>query len=144
MGTPTYDPNKVECIFNGRALTDFAKETFIGIAPQGDGQQLTKGVKDKSGWVVDADSSHEVTLTMMQQGADNDFLSGVYSAQKAGVLGDGALLIKDLSGRTLFESHTVRIANFPEQEMSNDAQNIPWALRCAEVPARFVGGNNPL
>lgn len=143
MGTETYRPADVQVIFSGKPLTDFPEDTFITITPLGQGTTLQKGIKDKSAWSQDANSAHDVGLTLMQSGADNEFMSGLYAAQKAGIKGDKSLLIKDLSGNTLFESQSARIANYVEQTFGPEAtNNNQWMVKCAKAN-RLVGGNTP-
>lgn len=143
MATPTLDPKRLQVIFNGYRFSDFVKGTFLSVQPLGEGNQLVKGVMDTSAWIIDSDSSYTIDMTLMATGSDNDYLSSIATLENQGLSGDKTLFIKDLSGRTVFESHTARLYRKPGQESSNEATTIVWQIKCA-TSIRSIGGNNPM
>lgn len=137
----TLDPRKVKINYAGRIFTGLAKETFVNIAPQGEGNRLVKGAFDTSAWSIDPDSSAMVTITVMQTEADNDFLSERYRRQQAGLEGGQILLIKDLRGTSLLHSSDAKVVNFPEAGHGVEVENRSWEIMCASTLAYNVGGN---
>lgn len=138
------NPESVKFILHGRRLTHFPKGTYLNAEPQGEGIQIAKGLLDSSSVIIDPDSSANITVTLMQEKFDNQFLSDLHLQQKRGIIGSLNLLVKIIGGTTLIESNTAFVQNFAGQQFSQEAENREWVIACASCAVFNVGGSTPV
>ena len=74
--------------------------------------------------------------TQIYVGADGEVGN---RATGAGLL---PLLIKDLSGQTLFSAEQAWVANMPEASYGRSIDSREWTLYTGQVTAPIIGGNN--
>jgi hypothetical protein len=81
-----------------------------------------------------------VKFTLMQTSTGNDFLSQQYILDETAGLGTGALLIKDVLGRTIVGGDDVYVLKPAAVEYGKEIAGREWTL---EVPRldMFIGGN---
>ena len=138
----TYDPKKVIVSFGGVEIGGFGEDSMIKITPMGDGTTSMVGCSGDVVRTISPDNRQEVTLTLLQSSASNDYLSAIYQRDKR--VGDGVLplLIKDLSGRTTFFDSAAWIAKQPEINRGRTANDTEWVLHTAGDGELFVGGHD--
>ena len=140
-GVLTYDPKKVLVVFGSRTITGFAEDDMITIAPHGEGMQLFVGADGEVARSVDPDQTFEVTLHLASSSKSNDYLSQMYNADRQTGMFMLPLLIKDLSGATLFSAALAWVSNFPEHSRGRTIGTQDWTLQTGQVIAPVIGGN---
>lgn len=138
----TYDPKKNIIIFGGKQLTGFAEDDMITIKPLGDGMQIYSGADGEVGRSVDPNSTFEVTVSLATSSKSNDYLSSMYNKDRANGGGMAPLLIKDLSGSTLFFAKQAWVQNFPESKRGRKIDSQDWVFNTGQVTNPVIGGNN--
>jgi hypothetical protein len=141
-GVLTYDPKKVLVVFGSRTITGFAEDDMITIAPHGEGMQLFVGADGEVARSVDPDQTFEVTLHLASSSKSNDYLSQMYNADRQTGVFMLPLLVKDLSGATLFSVALAWVSNFPEATRSRTIGTQDWVLQTGQVLAPIIGGNS--
>ncbi len=138
----TYDPKKVIVSFGGVEIGGFGEDSIIKVSPMGDGISSVVGCSGDVVRTISPDNRHEVTLTLLQSSASNDYLSAIYQRDKR--VGDGVLplLIKDLSGRMTFFDSAAWVTKQPEVNRGNTANPNEWVLNTAGNGELFVGGHD--
>ena len=141
-GVLTYDPKRVQVIFGARQLSGFADDSIISIAPHGEGMQLYVGADGEVGRSIDPDHTFEVTISLATTSKSNTYLSNVYNADRAGGNGMLPLMIKDLSGDTLFFAEQAWVSNFPEAGRGRTIDTQEWVIQTGQVDNPIIGGNH--
>ena len=78
-----FDLKQCVLMINGREITDFADGAdSITFAPNGDIGQLTIGATGKGVFVATNNNSVTCTFNVLQNGADNEFLSELLTRQR--------------------------------------------------------------
>ena len=139
MSVSTFDPKSVIVTIGGVAMSGYPDGTFLEIVA--DQQQFTKvtGADGKTTRVKSNNYGALVTLTLSQSSPSNDVLSGFLALDRATNAGVVPILIKDLSGTTIFFG-TGWIRQFPDVTFANEISNRAWQIDMAEVEI-FIGGN---
>lgn len=140
MAVRSYDPKDVVISISGVPMSGFADGTFLEITA--DTQQFTK-VVGADGYTTRVKSNNYgavMTLTLSQTSPSNDILSGILALDRAANRGVVPVLIKDMSGTTIFFAGTGWIQQFPDVTYGNEINNRAWAFDLAEVDI-FIGGN---
>ncbi len=138
----TYDPKKVIVIFGGRALSGFAEDDMVTIKPLGDGMQIYSGADGEVGRSVDPNQTFEVTVALATSSESNTYLSNCYNKDRATGKGMAPLIIKDLSGETLFFAKQAWPQNFPESKRGRKIDNQEWVFNTGQVTNPIIGGND--
>lgn len=141
-GVLTYDPKKVQVIFGSRALTGFSDDSIISINPHGEGMQLYVGADGEVGRSIDPDHTFEVTISLATSSKSNTYLSNVYNLDRSTGKGMQPLLIKDLSGDTMFYAKEAWVSNFPEAGRGRTIDTQEWTIQTGQVENPIIGGNN--
>lgn len=141
-GVLTYDPKRVQVIFGAKRLSGFADDSIISIAPHGEGMQLYVGADGEAGRSIDPDHTFEVTISLATTSKSNTYLSGVYNLDRATGKGMLPLMIKDLSGDTLFFAEQAWVSNFPEAGRGRTIDTQEWVIQTGQVDNPIIGGNN--
>lgn len=141
MALHTYDPKKVQVLLGGVPIGGFADGTFVTLSRSNDAFTKHSGADGDLTRVKQNDRSGECAITLSQSSASNDYLSGVAIADELTNDGVLPLLIKDLSGNSLFASGFAWIRKVPDSSFGKDIENREWMLDVADL-AFFVGGND--
>jgi hypothetical protein len=137
----TYAPDKVVVTFRGNVLTGFAKGTFLKVTRNSDSIALTIGSAGEGARTRSSDRSAKVEITLLQQSPTNDILSSLVAEDEAFGTGQGALLVKDLSGTSLFEAQNAWVVKPADAEFADAGGERSWTLESDRV-AMGVGGNS--
>lgn len=142
MALKNYNPKLVLCTLGAIPISGFADGTFLKIERKSDAFNQKVGADGESCRTRTNDNSAKISVTLMQSSASNDLLSAQHSLDKAlpAGLGTSALLIKDLSGRTLFEAAQAWIVKEPDQEFGKEAADREWVIETDNLIG-LVGGN---
>ena len=141
----TYDPKKVTVVFGPVIVTGFSEGTFITVATRGDGNDAIVGCDQEIVRSISPDSIlKQITLTLLQTSSSNDQLSLLHDVDNANGNGLVPMVIKDLSGRSVFSASQAWIVKKPDWKRGKTAGdgNLEWSiLAVAEDEAFLIGGH---
>lgn len=141
-GVLTYDPKKLLVIFGGQQITGFSEDDMITIRPLGDGMTIYVGADGEVGRSVDPNACFEVEISLASTSKSNDYLSNAYNQDRDNGGGKKPLMIKDLSGTTLFFANDAWVQNFPEAGKGRQIGAQNWTLNTGAVTDPIIGGND--
>ncbi len=142
----TYDCKKFKMLFGTEIITGYAAGTFISIEPQGDGTTAVVGCDQEIVRSIDPESIlAQVTITLLQSSSSNTMLSGLKDVDNQSGAGISPLIIKDLTGNSVFISDQAWIVKKPNLQRGKTAEdgNCEWVfLAVAPDEAYVVGGHS--
>lgn len=138
----TYDPKRIMVIFGGRQITGMSEDDIVSIKPLGDGMQIFVGADGEVGRSIDPNMSYEVTISLSRVSKSNDYFSSCFNLDRATGTGVFPLLVKDLSGSTLFSAAQAWVTNMPEAGKGRTIDTQEWTLNTGAVEAPIIGGND--
>lgn len=138
----TYNPKKNIIIYGAKQLTGFAEDDMITIKPLGDGMQIFSGADGEVGRSIDPNSTYEVTVSLATSSKSNDYLLNCFNKDRKTGNNMLPLIIKDLSGSTLFFAKQAWIKNFPESKRGRKISNQDWTFNTGQVDDPIIGGND--
>ena len=143
MAYAQYDPAQVILIVGGSPMSGYVDGTFIEVSF--DEQQWNK-VTGADGMTQRSKTNNfagSITLTLLNSAASNDVLSALWNTDRNNNNGAVPVLVKDLSGRTLWQAEHGWIQQMPNQGFSKNAENREWVIDC-DALSGLAGGNQPL
>ena len=143
MAYAQYDPALVILIVGGSPMSGYADGTFLEVAF--DEQQWNK-VTGADGLTQRSKTNNfagSITLTLLNSAASNDVLSALWAQDRNSSTGAVPVLMKDLSGRTLWQAQHGWVQQMPNQGFSKNAENREWVIDC-DALSGAMGGNQPL
>lgn len=140
MSFASYDASQVIVTFAGSIISGYADGTFVTV--EFDEQQYNKvtgadGLTQRS---KTGNYAGSVSITLLNGSASNDVLSVAWNSDRVNNSGKGALLVKDLSGRTLWQAKNAWVRQMPSQGFGKDAENREWVMDCDALSGQ-AGGN---
>jgi hypothetical protein len=121
-------------------MSGYADGTFLNVDRDENAFTKVTGADGTSTRVKSNNRSGSMTLTLKQSSPSNDVLSGFASLDELSNTGVVPILIKDLSGNSLFFSATGWVQKFPSSEFGKEINNREWVLDLVDVDM-FVGSN---
>ena len=141
MALRTYDPKSVVVSIGGVPMGGYADGTFLLIDRDENAFTKVTGADGTSTRVKSNNRSGSMTITLKQSSPSNDILSGFAALDELSNTGVVPILIKDLSGNSLYFSATGWIQKFPSSEFGKEINNRDWILDLVDVDI-FVGSNS--
>ena len=141
-GVLTYDPKKHIIIFGAKQITGFADDSIVSIAPSGEGFQKYVGADGEVGRSIDPNETFEVTISLATSSKSNEYFSEMYNIDRKTGAGMLPLMIKDLSGATMFFAEQAWVQNFPEGGRGRTIDTMEWVLDTGQVNDPILGGND--
>ena len=138
----TYDPKKVIIVFGSRQLTGMSEDDMVTITPNGEGMQVYSGADGDVARSIDPNATFEVTVSLSTASNSNVYLSNCFNHDRATGNGIAPLLIKDLSGSTLFVAPEAWVANLPEASRGRTIDTQEWTFNTGAVLEPIIGGND--
>lgn len=138
----TYNPKKNIIIYGAKELTGFAEDDMITIKPLGDGMQIFSGADGEVARSIDPNSTFEVTVSLATSSKSNDYLSACFNKDRKTGKYMLPLIIKDLSGSTLFFAKQAWLKNIPESKRGRKIGNQDWTFNTGQVDDPIIGGND--
>ena len=140
MSIKTFDPANLIISVGGVPLSGFADGSFLTV--DRDEQAFTK-VIGADGYTTRVKSNNRsgfMTVTLAQSSGSNDVLSGFAQLDEISNSGIVPVLIKDLSGNSIYFSATGWVQKIPSSEFSKELTNREWTIDLVDIDM-FVGGN---
>lgn len=141
MSVFTYDPKLITVVIGGVPMSGFTDGTFLEI--DRDEPTWTK-IVGADGYVTRGKTNNfsgTLTLTLKQSSPSNDVLSGFLSVDEATNTGVFPVLVKDLSGTSIYFSGSCWVTQYANSTFGKDINDRSWILSLAEADI-FVGSNN--
>lgn len=140
MAISSFDPRQVLISVGGVPISGFADGTFLEITADEAQYNKVIGADGFTSRIKSNNYGGVLTLTLAQTSPSNDVLSGFLNLDRVSGAGIVPILIKDLSGNSIFFSATAWIQQFPDITYSNEFTDRAWTLDLADMDI-FVGGN---
>lgn len=140
MAVATFDPASVVVTIGGVPMSGYADGTFLLIQRAVDAWSMVVGADGLTTRVKSNNRSGTMTLTLTQSSPSNDVLSGFANLDELSNAGIVPVLVKDLSGNSVYFSATGWIQRYPDSEFSNIMSNREWVIALADIDI-FVGSN---
>lgn len=138
MSVNTYSPNDLKLIMGGYTLAGWDNMT---IARTSTSFITIRGIRGKHTRVPSNDTSCTITISLIQTSPSNDVLSQVHGLDIENGTGRLEILLKDLSGRSVFNTNEGYIVGYPEVTYSAGIEYRTWTIFC-QTSAWLVGGNS--
>lgn len=140
MPAKTYNAKKVIITYNGIPITGFADGTFLTITPARERSTKKVGADGEVARSKSNDHTHEVTFTLLQTSASNNYLSNLLEVDRLTDVGAYPLQVVDLSGTTLHFWDAAWIKQEADGEFANEISDRAWVLDTGQVAANVTGG----
>lgn len=140
MSFAEYDASQVTVVFNGAILSGYADGTFVTVNFDEQQWNKTTGADGLTQRSKTGNYAGNVSVTLLNGSASNDVLSAAWNADRVGNNGKGPLIVRDLSGRTIWSAKNAWVQQMPSQGFGKDAENREWVLDCDELFGT-AGGN---
>ena len=141
MSVFTYDPKQVIVTIGGVPMSGFSDGTFLEI----DRNEPTWNVVVGADGLVTRGKTNNftgtVTLTLKQSSPSNDVLSGLMAIDEATNRGVFPILVKDLSGNSIYFGGRCWVTQYANSTFGKDISDRQWVLMMDEADM-FVGSNS--
>jgi hypothetical protein len=137
----TYDPAQIAMSIAGIPIEGIAEGTFVKVERNTETWKLKIGSGGEGARAKSNDKSGKFTFTLMQTSITNDALSALAKLDEESNNGIGAVLLKDLGGRTLCEAGTGWIQKPADVELSNEILGREWVVETDDV-GMLIGGTD--
>lgn len=137
----TYDPKKVVFVFGAIIATGYAEGEFIKIERMGDIFATVKGADGGIDRINLNNLTYEVELTLKQTSPTNEELSIATALDITANSGVATLIVKDLSGNSLFTAPQAWVKKDPESTYSDGMGNRTWTFATG-ASGNLIGKNN--
>jgi len=143
MAYAQYDPGQVIVVIGGAPVSGFADGTFVSVSF--DEQQWNK-VTGADGLTQRSKTNNyagSITITLLNSARSNDALSQLWTEDRERNDGAVPVLIKDLSGRTIWQAEHGWVQQMPDQGFAKSAESREWVIDCDSLRG-IAGGNQAL
>lgn len=124
----TYNPKKVTISLGNHIVTGFADDSFVSIDPNGDGVTKKVGCDGEIVRSVSPDDTYIVKLSVLQTSPTNAWLQRMFAADVENGTGMFPILVKDLSGSTVFKAAQAWPAKPASRGFGTESSNREWEL----------------
>lgn len=140
MAVRTYDPKSVVITVGGIPMSGYADGTFCEVTRDDVAFTKVVGADGTTTRVKSNNTGGSLVITLKQSSPSNDVLSGFAQADELANAGVVPILVKDLSGNSIYFSATGWIQKVADSTFGNEINNRTWTLDLADVDI-FVGSN---
>lgn len=135
MALHTYDPAQLAIVFAGIPVDGFADGTFLSVEQNEDSFSLQVGTDGEGCRSKSNNRSGRVTFTLGQWSKTNDLLSAVHQVDINSPNGDGIgpLLIKDMSGTSIYAAEKAWIVKPPAAAFGREAESREWVIETNDL-----------
>lgn len=140
MAVRTYNPKAVVITIGGVPMSGFSDGTFLEIVRDAPAYAKVVGADGTTTRVKSNNTAGTMTLTLKQSSPSNDVLSTFAQADYLSDAGVVPILVKDLSGNSIYFSATGWIQKIPDSSFGPDVADRSWVIDLADT-TMFVGSN---
>lgn len=127
----TYNAKKVVMSFGSHMVSGYADDSFVTIAPAGDGVTMKQGCDGEIVRSVSPNDTYTVKLELLSYSPTSSWLQNQYNKDQANGDGDFSITIKDLTGGMLFNSEAAWVTKPAERGYGKEANNRSWEIQTA-------------
>lgn len=141
MSVRTYDPSQVVISIAGVPMSGYSDGTFCEVIRN---EPTWSSVVGADGLVTRGKTNNftgQVTLTLKQSSPSNDVLSGLMAVDEASNRGLFPILIKDMSGNSIYFSAICWVMQYANSTFDKAITDRTWTLFMSEADI-FVGSNS--
>lgn len=141
MAVATYDPSEVVITISGVPMSGFSDGTFLEIDRN---EPTWNTVVGADGLVTRGKTNNfsgTLTLTLKQSSPSNDVLSGLMALDEANNTGVFPILVKDLSGNSIYFAGQAWITQYANSSFDKAITDRQWVMTLAQADI-FVGSNS--
>ena len=136
----TYDPSKVIISVGGVPMSGYTDGTFCEVVRNEATWNLVVGADGNSTRSKTNNFSGTLTITLKQSSPSNDVLSSFLALDELSNAGIVPVLIKDLSGNSIYFSAQGWVQGYANSTFAKDITDRTWTIQLATLDA-FVGSN---
>jgi len=141
MSVRTYDPKQVIVTIAGVPMSGFSDGTFLEIDRNEPTWTMVVGADGLVTRGKTNNFSGTMTLTLKQSSPSNDILSALMAADEASNAGIFPVLVKDLSGNSVYFSATAWVNQYANSTFDKAITDRQWTFSLSEADM-FVGSNS--
>ncbi len=141
MSVRTYDPKAVIVTVGGIPMSGYSDGTFLEIDRNEPTWNMVVGADGLVTRGKTNNFSGTMTLTLKQSSPSNDVLSGFMAVDEATNNGVFPVLVKDLSGNSIYFSSSAWINQYANSTFDKAITDRQWTLSLSEADI-FVGSNS--
>jgi hypothetical protein len=141
MSVRTYDASEVVVSIGGVPMSGYTDGTFVEVARNEPTWTMVVGADGLVTRAKTNNFSGTLTLTLKQSSPSNDVLSGFLNVDELSNTGVVPILIKDLSGNSIFFSAQGWVSQFANATFAKEITDRTWTISLADVDM-FVGSNS--
>lgn len=135
----SYSPKDVVLIVAGYQVTGWEK---ISITRTRKAFTPIPGIRGKSTRAVSRDTSATVSVSILQTSASNEVLSHIHTMDTQQGTGILPIILKDMSGTSVFSSEQAYITGYPAVAYSGQFEYRAWEIFCETTKTFNVAGNS--
>jgi len=119
--------------FGPRILSGYGEDSFLEIAPSGEGVQKSTGCDGETTRSLDPDKTFHLTLTLKQTSDDVSFLQRRYDMDReTSGLGSFPILVRNKLGGEIFSASDCWVANSPTHGYGKTAGDVAVEMDTGE------------
>lgn len=141
MSVRTYDASEVIVSIGGVPMSGYTDGTFVEVARNEPTWTMVVGADGLVTRAKTNNFSGTLTLTLKQSSPSNDALSGFLQVDELTNAGVIPILIKDLSGNSIYFSAQGWISQYANSTFGKEVSDRAWTISLADVDI-FVGSNS--
>lgn len=141
MSVYTYDPKNVIVTIGGVPMSGYSDGTFLEITRNEPTWNLVVGADGLVTRGKTNNFSGSMVITLKQSSPSNDVLSGFMAIDEANNTGVFPILVKDLSGNSIYFGGNCWITKYADSTFGKDISDRTWTLNL-DVADIFVGSNS--
>lgn len=134
----TYSPDEVKLQVEKYLCAGWERITIKRSGPM---YKFIKGIRNKHTRVRDSDTSAVITISVIQTSQTNEVFSEILRQDYVEQTGRFNLLLKDLSGNSLFSSSEAYLSGFPSVTYEDDITFNEWEIICQTTNNYEIGNN---
>lgn len=127
----TYNSKKIIVTFGAHMVSGFAEDSFVEVAPAGDGVTMKQGCDGEIVRSVSPNNTYKVKLDLLPYSPTVAWLQNMYNKDQQDGSGMFPISIKDLTGGMLFNSSDAWVTLPATRGFGKEASNRTWEIQTA-------------
>ncbi len=134
----TYNSRQVFIACGEEAISGLADDTFVTLEQKGNGVISKSGVDGEVARAIDPNEQYTIRFVLLQTGTSNAFLQEQYVKDMRYGNGIFPILIKDMTGQTVFSADAAWVSKQPTRTYGKDTVNREWTLETGPAKTNFL------
>lgn len=142
MAVKSYNGKEVTIIIGAHKVEGYGDGDFLSISRNNDGWTYGNGADGEGYRAKSNDNSGTFVITLLQTSLSNDILSTLASTDELTGTGVFPVLVKDLSGRTVYQAQTAWVMKYADVTFAREKSEREWTIATDNLEVVNIGGNN--